>query len=514
MTFRRRTRFQGLDPRAAQELIDLQSDIAADIDGLRKEAIGLTTDTKTRGTYAARYNERVRCSPVAEGLDLNFPAGTSQTQNKWIEVLKIGGGDVRVQAVSGTVQGVAVHTLTDDGFYYYQSDGDNGWWIQPGGSGGDLATVLLAGNTTGGTDIALDAGDRILIAGSGAPDIQGAAGITITAATGVNVTATTGNAVLGTNSGILLTQGSSLAAMIATAGEARVQASANIRLLTNAIERLEIESGGAWQIGGAVGAAGNVIASQGAGLPPLWTALSALGLFTSVALQVFTSSGTYTPTAGMKFCLAIGTGAGGGSGGADATSAATPGDAAAAGGGGAGGTCIELFNAATIGASQVVTIGAGGAAGANTGGNGGVGGNTTLGALFTANGGQQGNGTGTVTTNANRATGGLGGTPTGGLLNIDGGDGDDGFAVTSDDVTAANEFILGRAGRGGGSFWGAGAKGQTVCSPGNFAAVASNAGIAGRAFGSGASGALCFNTTTGVAGALGAPGVLVVLEFC
>ncbi len=243
-------------------------------------------------------------------------------------------------------------------------------------------------------------------------------------------------------------------------------------------------------------------------------ALALLGAFSLLNLQVFTASGTYTPTTGMKHCLVITTGSGGGGGGADATAATTPGDAAAGAGGGAGGTCIEAFSAATIGASQAVTIGTAGTAGSATNGTaGGAGGNSTFGALHTANGGAGGAGSGVVTTNGNTATGGLGGTPTGGLLNIEGGDGGDGAAITNDDATAANEFVLAMGGMGGASFWGGGGREARHAAGGNFAVANNEAGVAGRAFGSGGSGGTCLNSTTGAAGGAGRAGVCVVIEF-
>src|SRR5216683_4337079 len=91
-----------------------------------------------------------------------------------------------------------------------------------------------------------------------------------------------------------------------------------------------------------------------------------------VATQVFAASGTYTPTPGMVYCIIEAVG--GGSGGAGITG---PGAALAEAspGGGAGAYSRSLASAATIGGSQVVTIGAagtGGTAGSNPGGAGGT----------------------------------------------------------------------------------------------------------------------------------------------
>lgn len=139
MTIRRRNAIPDLSERANRELIGLQDEITEELRQLRVEAIGVTTDTKQSGNYACRFNERVRCLPVAAGMTLTFPAAGPGTQNRWIEVLKLGGGNIVVRGTSGNVQGATSHTLTAAGFYYYQSDGATGWWIQPSGGGGGVA---------------------------------------------------------------------------------------------------------------------------------------------------------------------------------------------------------------------------------------------------------------------------------------------------------------------------------------------------------------------------------------
>jgi hypothetical protein len=241
-------------------------------------------------------------------------------------------------------------------------------------------------------------------------------------------------------------------------------------------------------------------AGAGTGDPTDLTAaqvLTILAAFSSIAVQAFTTPGanTYTPTSGMKFALAISTGAGGGGGGADGGDA---GMNAAAGGGAAGGTCIELFSAATIGASQTVTIGTAGTAGADTGADGGAGGDTTFGALHTATGGPGGDGVTTTTiTIGGRAAGGV---PTGGLVNITGGDGMPGY------VEGTNDFQVG--GAGGASFWGGGPAGGLRL---NSAGAA--AGNAGAAYGAGGSGAVCQDSTTGAAGGAGKDGFCLVIEL-
>lgn len=203
--------------------------------------------------------------------------------------------------------------------------------------------------------------------------------------------------------------------------------------------------------------------------------LAAVDVIDGLNLQVFTSSGVYTPAAGMKQCLVIAT-AGGGAGGASGTTANRGGA-----GGGAGGTSISLIDSATIGASQVVTVGAGGAGGSGTGGNGG---DTSLGSLVTANGGIGG------LIGSTPGQGGAGGNAGTGDIAIPGGHG------------SVGDNTVAKAGNGGGSFWGSGGGGNAV----------NGSGGAGRPFGAGGGGSATTDAT-GSDGGDGAPGVVVILEF-
>ena len=122
-----------------------------------------------------------------------------------------------------------------------------------------------------------------------------------------------------------------------------------------------------------VGTSGYVLTSNGAGALPTFQAAGGGGAITSVVQQIFTTSGTYTPTSGMVYAYVEVLG--GGSGGAGTTS---PGlnFVNVGGGGGAGGYAASLLSAATIGASQTVTVGAAGAPD-------GVGGTSSFGSLVT-----------------------------------------------------------------------------------------------------------------------------------
>jgi len=62
------------------------------------------------------------------------------------------------------------------------------------------------------------------------------------------------------------------------------------------------------------GTSGQVLTSNGPGVAPTFQTISVTGAFDQVHIQVFTSSGTYTPTSGMKYCTIEVVGGGGGSG--------------------------------------------------------------------------------------------------------------------------------------------------------------------------------------------------------
>jgi len=225
-------------------------------------------------------------------------------------------------------------------------------------------------------------------------------------------------------------------------------------------------------------AAGDAAANKFLHADGTWSAVSVTDKFSTINIQTFTSSGTYTPTANMRYALIECVGGGGGGGGGNTVGVG--------GSGGAGGYSRIERSAATIGASQVVTIGA---AGAGTTGAGGAGGNTVFGAtILTCNGGLGG----AVGVNGDAVDGGAGGTATGGDLNIAGGGGGGGF-----EYPGGGE---GLSGSGGSSYFGGGGHGRG----GLFSLV----GINGVAYGSGGSGGL----GTGTGGA-GAAGLIIVTEY-
>lgn len=199
-------------------------------------------------------------------------------------------------------------------------------------------------------------------------------------------------------------------------------------------------------------------------------------------IQTFIIDGTYTPTAGMVRCEVEVYGAGGGGGGSTAT------NLVGAGAGG-GGYAYELIEAATIGASQVVTVGTGGAGGASGANNGVAGGTTSLGSLIQATGGALGTGSGTT------GLGGAGGVGSLGDINLVGGRGYSGGTESISDT--AMQVGGACAGPHGGQA--SGGKGL------------GNNGYAGVAPGGGGSGGISGGSSQ--AGGAGADGMIIIKEY-
>lgn len=200
--------------------------------------------------------------------------------------------------------------------------------------------------------------------------------------------------------------------------------------------------------------------------------------------QVFTASGTFNPPVGVTQ-VEVELIGGGGAGGASSNTTAGGGILGNPGGGGAGGGyCYGRINLTSSGGVPV-TIGAGGLATANAGG--GNGGLSSFSSYCSAGGGFGGPfGSGTI------AFGGTGGTATGGLLNLQGGQGG-ASGTNSTTVTNNNLYVIfargGQAPRGLGSI--------DLC----------NTGGAGTGYGNGGSGA---SGGSGLAGGSGAPGICIV----
>jgi hypothetical protein len=210
---------------------------------------------------------------------------------------------------------------------------------------------------------------------------------------------------------------------------------------------------------------------------------------TSVVEQFFTSSGTYTPTTGMKSALIRCLGGGGAGGGV----AGGTGVGASGGGGGAGSLSEILVDAADVGASKAVTIGAGGSPGAAGLSSGGAGGDTSFGTLCVGKGGS-GGGPGNAGSSAGAP--GAGGVEGTGTVKGTGALGGAGYNATIVSVLIASAA-------GGSSAYGSGGAGR----------ITNGAGNAATGFGAGGGGALEVNNAANAAGGAGAAGMVHIIEF-
>jgi hypothetical protein len=246
----------------------------------------------------------------------------------------------------------------------------------------------------------------------------------------------------------------------------------------------------------APGSAGQQLTSGGAGANVSWSAGSSGTL--SVVQQIFTASGTYTPTTGMAYCIIEAVGGGGGSG---ATVSASGANSAASGAGGAAGyskgvyTLSQIKGAGTVAAITVGTGGAGGAAGSNSGTPGNattvIANNGAGATLMTCNGGNGGSFM-TSTSGSDRTNGGAGGTASGGSLNVTGNAGSPGIVASGTAIP----------GYGGSSYYG-----------GVSRVSVNQAGVAATGYGSGGTGVWDQGVGTDLAGGAGSDGVVYITEF-
>lgn len=233
-----------------------------------------------------------------------------------------------------------------------------------------------------------------------------------------------------------------------------------------------------------------------------WKTVGGAGAIMSVVSQKFTTAGsfTYTPTTGMVECLVEVVGAGGGGGGCPVVAGGLGTGACTGHGGEAGGYSKSLYTAATLGASQSLVVGAGGA-GSSGAVDGVTGGNSTFGSFITCTGGA-GGAHGTLYTGSSPTfgNGGVIGTATGGNI-VNMGGVSSGFTIN-----LGTNTLSGFGGCGGNSFYGAGAR-----------SAASNGAVStpenGHGPGAGGSGSATQINTVAVGGN-GIDGCILITEWC
>lgn len=209
-------------------------------------------------------------------------------------------------------------------------------------------------------------------------------------------------------------------------------------------------------------------------------------------VQVFTASGTYTPTPGTQKVRATVVGGGGSGGG---VAAPTSGNSAGADGGGAGSSIQVIVPSGFSGAT--VTVGTGGAA--PTGGAAGnPGGASSFGAFATAPGGPAGSYNGASSPGGWISDGAPSAAPTfsGSSLIFSARGGGGGGSCSY------NSALSPRGGNGGASLFGAGAGGS-----------ANGAGFAALNYGAGGSGASANSGSGPFNGGAGMGGIIIIEEF-
>ncbi len=217
-----------------------------------------------------------------------------------------------------------------------------------------------------------------------------------------------------------------------------------------------------------------------------------------INVQTFTSSGTYTPTAGTKFVIAEVLGGGGGGG----SNAATPSSGAAAGAGGASGAYAICRHTPTGPVSVVVGAAGSGAAPAVNGANGGTGGTSSFGAVSApgGNGGPAGIAFNVFPTGGNVATG--SGNPGGSLIvGTPGTAGSYGILYSDSNATG---------GGGANSQYGAGGVALTINT-----GTGTSGGANAKGYGAGGGGAVSVHASNAASspGGNGSPGIVIIWEY-
>ena len=215
---------------------------------------------------------------------------------------------------------------------------------------------------------------------------------------------------------------------------------------------------------------------------------------------VFTANGNWNNMFDASYIVVYLLGGGGGGGGSRGAA-----DYAAAGAPGAGGGgCIKYILATSLGATEAVSIGAGGTAGTNTPTDGSIGGASSFGAFCSASGGEGGRAQNISAPTISGPTA-LGGIGTGGDVNFRG---DSGFPVNGPYQNFPGQSNPGA--NGALPIGGAGARGnQGTLTTSAFSGISADANTGGG----GSGGVSAYAAASPQAGGNGGSGLCVVYEF-
>lgn len=476
--------------------------------------VGLAAFNSTYFTVDANGFVSLNGSSVAETITGNTGGALSPTSGNW-NILGSGslttagsGSTLTVQLTGITNHAVQVGgsgtTLTQVG-----PSATTGTVLASNGSAADpsfqtiasLGGIISITGNSGGAEVPSAGNFNIL--GTGSITVAGSANtetIQLTGLTNHNVlvgagTATITNVAPSATSGVPLISNGATAdpsfgtAVVAGGGTGATSFTAYCVICAGTT------STGAFQNVSGVGNSGQVLTSNGSSALPTWQNASPGNAFTTITVQIFTSSGTYTPTSGMKYCTIECVGGGGGGGGTNTTGST---GSSVGGGGGGAGYARKTVSSSIIGSSQTVTVGSGGNAGSTGGGNGGSGNSSSVGSICIAGGGSGGAGGGNNSiTASNYITGGAGGAGSVGDILAGGGIGGTAMGAISTGVAAS--------GVGGNSIFGGGGEAQFGTS--------SASGNPGTNYGGGGSGGTTGPNNSGVTGGAGASGIVIITEF-
>lgn len=198
-----------------------------------------------------------------------------------VTVRKNSGANVGTRRRMNLIEGSGVTmTVADDG----ANDEVDVTINATGGGGADWATVLAVGHVSGANNAHIDTGQILSLGVEGSlpptGQIRSSTDLAIRCVGAMDLIAT-------------------------TAIQLQALGTTSIRLFTNAVERLEIQGDGAWQLAGVTGTAGQYIRSTGSTSPPAWASL-ALAELPSQAADTFLGrlAGAGTPLAQTLASLA------------------------------------------------------------------------------------------------------------------------------------------------------------------------------------------------------------------